>query len=338
MKWLKASFSALVALTVAACGNSNIRVAPENIQPVYQVRNAPIPVPRPNFKPKAPNKTVARTAVVTQRDQSQPQPSTSSGSVTVRRGDTVYAISRRTGVQVRSLITFNSLKAPYLLQPGQKLGLPKTKSHMVKRGETGYGISRQYGVQVSELMRINKIRAPYRLSVGQSLFLPAGSSAASSASTPSQTVGARPTRSPGSRAAPLTVPPRSGSDFSWPIRGSGQIVSRYGPKQGGLHNDGVNIRAAAGTAVVAAEDGVVAYASNQLPGYGNMILLKHADGWITAYAHNESLSVDQGQQVSRNQVIARVGSTGGVRQPQLHFEIRKGRRALDPLRYLRRPN
>ena len=113
------------------------------------------------------------------------------------------------------------------------------------------------------------------------------------------------------------------------------MVSRFGPKEGGLHNDGVNIRASAGTAVLAAEDGVVAYASDQLPGYGNMILVKHAEGWITAYAHNESMSVAKGDRVRRGQVIARVGSSGGVRQPQLHFEIRKGRRALDPLRYLK---
>ena len=127
--------------------------------------------------------------------------------------------------------------------------------------------------------------------------------------------------------------PRAGATFLWPA--NGKIISRFGSKPGGLHNDGINIEAPVGTSVVAAENGVVAYAGNELRGFGNLLLIRHADGWITAYAHNDKLLVKRGDSVKRGQVIARVGSTGNVSSPQLHFEIRKGTEPVDPLKYLR---
>jgi len=114
----------------------------------------------------------------------------------------------------------------------------------------------------------------------------------------------------------------------------GQIISGFGPKKGGLNNDGVNIGAPAGTNVVAADNGVVAYAGNELRGFGNLLLIRHADGWVTAYAHNDKLLVKRGDTVKRGQIIAQVGSTGSVSTPQLHFEIRKGTDPVDPLKYL----
>ena len=108
------------------------------------------------------------------------------------------------------------------------------------------------------------------------------------------------------------------------------MISRFGPKAGGLHNDGLNIAAPRGTPIRAAENGVVVYAGSELEGFGNMVLLKHADGYVTAYAHAADVLVDRGDTVRRGQAIARIGSTGNVDRPQLHFEIRKGRRAIDP--------
>lgn len=118
----------------------------------------------------------------------------------------------------------------------------------------------------------------------------------------------------------------------WPVRG--RVVGTYGPGPNGTHNDGLNILAPAGTPVIAADAGTVAYVGNELRGYGNLILIKHDDGWMTAYAHNEKLLVKRGQRVTRGEVIAHVGATGAVSQPQLHFEIRKGTQALDPENYL----
>ena len=115
---------------------------------------------------------------------------------------------------------------------------------------------------------------------------------------------------------------------SWPV--SGTILSEFGPKSGGLHNDGINIAAAKGTAVRAADEGTVAYAGNELKGFGNLVLVRHADGWMTAYAHLDRMDVDRGAPVKRGQIIGTVGATGNVRAPQLHFELRRGSRAVDP--------
>jgi murein DD-endopeptidase MepM/ murein hydrolase activator NlpD len=112
------------------------------------------------------------------------------------------------------------------------------------------------------------------------------------------------------------------------------VILKYGATSDGLRNDGINIAAPAGAPVMAAADGTVAYAGNQLRGFGNLVLIRHANGLITAYAHNQSLLVQKGDKVKRGATIARVGSTGNVAKPQLHFEIRKGEEPVDPMKYL----
>ncbi len=112
------------------------------------------------------------------------------------------------------------------------------------------------------------------------------------------------------------------------------MVSSYGAKTSGLHNDGVNIAAPRGAPVRAADNGVVAYAGKEIRGFGNLLLIKHEDGLITAYAHADSLLVKRGDVVTRGQVVAKVGQTGSVESPQLHFEVRRGTEAVDPARYL----
>ena len=128
-------------------------------------------------------------------------------------------------------------------------------------------------------------------------------------------------------------PAVSGKGFIWPVKG--RVISGFGAKAKGLHNDGINIAAKRGTPVKAAENGVVVYAGNELRGFGNLLLIKHANGWVTAYAHNDKLLVKRGQKVAKGQRIATVGSTGGVKKPQLHFEMRRGRTPRDPRKYLR---
>lgn len=316
---------------------------PADIKPVYRVMNSPRPVPSPRWNPRREHVVASGPARI-KRASSNPAPRTSppavrrnavvatpvSGqTVTVQRGNTLYSLARKNGVPLRALIAANGIKPPYALAVGQKLKLPLALTHTVRRGETGYGISRAYGVNLTALMRANGIRKPYTLAVGQVLKLPGGAKPAprtqtASASTPAPARG---------RTVALPAPPaRSASGFGWPVEG--QLASRFGPKEGGLHNDGINILAGRGTPVRSADAGVVVYASNALEGYGNLLLLKHSGGWLTAYAHNERLLVNKGDSVKKGQVIARVGDTGGVTEPQLHFEIRKGRRALDPLDYL----
>lgn len=126
--------------------------------------------------------------------------------------------------------------------------------------------------------------------------------------------------------------PGSGPQFRAPVRG--RVISGFGPKPGGARNDGVNFAVPEGTAVRAAEDGTVAYAGNELKGYGNLVLIKHADGYVTAYAHNSELMVKKGDTIRRGQIVAKAGQTGGVSTPQLHFEIRKGSQPVDPSQYV----
>lgn len=127
---------------------------------------------------------------------------------------------------------------------------------------------------------------------------------------------------------------RSASRFSWPVRG--KILSGYGAKSNGLFNDGINIRAARGATVAAAENGLVAYAGNEVKGMGNLVIIQHSDGWMTVYAHMDSMVVRRGSAVRVGQKIGTVGQTGKVDAPQLHFEIRKGTRAYNPINYLKK--
>jgi len=277
------------------------------------------------------------------------------GTVTVQRGETLFAISRRTGVELRDLIVANNLEPPYTLQAGQTLTIPAARYHVVRPGETGYSISRAYGTDLTTLARLNNLEKPYAVRVGQRLRLPAsptlgtgeaprqlaarpaGSTAsaapaASSAQTP-QAAQAKPaTQTAAAAPKPLPEPAAFSGTFTWPL--TGRLLSTFGPKQGGLHNDGINIAATQGATVRAAAPGVVAYADNGLKGFGWLVLIKHGDGWVTAYAHNEAVLVKRGDTVRAGEPIARAGATGSVDRPQLHFEIRRGRRAVDPLKHL----
>jgi murein DD-endopeptidase MepM/ murein hydrolase activator NlpD len=123
-----------------------------------------------------------------------------------------------------------------------------------------------------------------------------------------------------------------GASFRWPVRG--RIITAFGPKAAGQQNDGINLAVPEGTSVKAAEDGIVTYAGNELKGYGNLVLVRHNNGFVTAYAHASELMVKRGDSVKRGQIIARAGQTGNVQSPQLHFEIRKGATPVDPTQYL----
>jgi murein DD-endopeptidase MepM/ murein hydrolase activator NlpD len=142
----------------------------------------------------------------------------------------------------------------------------------------------------------------------------------------------KPTPDQSKDVATFSPKPGVGRVFAWPLQG--RVIASYGTAPSGTHNDGINIAARAGEPVRAADGGKVAYAGNELRGYGNLVLIKHAGGYMTAYAHNSKLLVKRGEVVKRGQEIAKAGATGTVNVPQLHFEIRQGTRALDPANYL----
>jgi murein DD-endopeptidase MepM/ murein hydrolase activator NlpD len=133
--------------------------------------------------------------------------------------------------------------------------------------------------------------------------------------------------------AAVPAPPLSGNGFLWPVD-AGDVISTFGAKPDGRRNDGINIAAPAGSIVRAAENGLVVYADEDLAAFGRMLLVRHADGYLTAYAHNDALLVTRGDTVTRGQPIAKVGRSGEVVEPQLHFEIRRGKSAVDPVALL----
>ena len=128
------------------------------------------------------------------------------------------------------------------------------------------------------------------------------------------------------------VASNNAAGFRWPVRG--RVIAGFGPKPTGQQNDGINIAVPEGTPVKASDDGVVAYSGNELKGYGNLVLVRHANGHVTAYAHASELMVKRGDSVKRGQTIAKSGQTGNVSSPQLHFEIRKGATPVDPMQFL----
>ena len=129
---------------------------------------------------------------------------------------------------------------------------------------------------------------------------------------------------------PVTVATKG---FIWPIKGD--VLLNFGPQAAkGQNNDGINIAAPKGTPIQAAENGVVAYVGNELKGFGNLVLIKHPDGWVSAYAHADQVLVKKGQVITKGQEIGTVGQTGSVTQSQLHFELRRQGEAVDPEEYL----
>lgn len=289
------------------------------------------------------------------------------GRYVVAKGDSLYGIARRSGLPLRAIIDANAMQPPYKLTLGQSLTIPQARAHVVAPGDTVFNISRRYGVDRSELVRLNGLEPPYAIPLGQTLILPQpgtgtrvtqiatapqarpatkATPGSQSAAQPQAALGepiAKPIPKPAAKSATRSTapkpvvakrgpvgkpPPRSKSTFLWPVQGP--VLSSYGGKKDGVHNDGVNIAAPRGAPVRAAENGVVAYAGEELKGFGKLLLIKHADNWVTAYAHNEKLLVQQGDVVTRGQSVARVGSTGSVPRPQLHFEVRRGTRAVNP--------
>ncbi len=284
--------------------------------------------------------------VIDRSYQNRQQAAQPVGGYIVQRGDTVYGVAQRNGVSTRALIDWNDLQPPYLLVPGQSLKLPHIRAYTVQRGDSVYAISRRFEIDMTTLVRLNRIPAPYTIHVGQTLQLPAnaepGSGTQVARADPSTVSGeSRPETPPGPSAKPAAPrqvvsvprpPARAGSGFVWPVEG--RVVSSFGSKTGGQHNDGLNIAAPRGTPVRAADNGVVAYAGKEIRGFGNLLLIKHDGGLITAYAHADALLVSRGDVVTRGQVIAKVGKTGGVENPQLHFEVRRGTKAVDPKQFL----
>ncbi len=279
--------------------------------------------------------------------------------VIVQSGETLYKIARLNNVGLRNLIDTNNLRPPYTIYPGQKLRLPRTDIHVVNKNETIYQIAKRHDVEPGVLVRLNRIQPPYRLFIGQRIAVPEKRNRYDKSlerhSTASDNVAGKNLYKPEAKQSLRRRPaysrpktkkrrvtpefdtrpsPSNRGGFIWPI--NGRVLSRFGTIGKGLQNDGINILAQKGTPVRAAQSGIVAYAGNELRGFGNLLLIKHPGGWISAYAHNSELLVQTGEKVERGQIVSKVGRTGSVDRAQLHFELRRGKRAVDPERFLGR--
>jgi murein DD-endopeptidase MepM/ murein hydrolase activator NlpD len=255
--------------------------------------------------------------------------------------------------------------APPVNAPHAAAGASVT--HTVEPGQTLLGISRRYGKSVADIARANKIKTYAKLNAGDKLTIPGVAGRGLAASPPQQQAAtlaapriAQPQTVPAQTtprvvasteptqtarvampSAPVETPVETTKNaeavgaipsFRWPTRG--RVIAAYGSKLNGQNNDGINIAVPEGTPVKAAEDGTVAYAGNELKGYGNLVLIRHANGYVSAYAHASELLVKRGDAVKRGQIIGRSGQTGNVTSPQLHFEIRKGSTPVNPNQFL----
>lgn len=239
--------------------------------------------------------------------------------------------------------------------------------HVVQPGETLYSLARRYHKQPMLIAQANHVGLDHKVKIGDRVVIPGAGPIAPVAAVkpapqqqrvaevkakPPATV--KPQGSPGiappsahtitptvdptaEPVAPLAAQPQpeatgSAPSFRWPVRG--RVSEGFGPRAGGGQNDGINVAVPQGTPIKAAEDGVVAYAGSELKGYGNLVLVRHSNGFVTAYAHASELNVKKGEQIKRGQVIGKAGATGNVTAPQLHFEVRKGATPVDPIPYL----
>jgi murein DD-endopeptidase MepM/ murein hydrolase activator NlpD len=291
--------------------------------------------------------------------------------VTIGPGDTIAVLSRRYGVSMAAIIKANKLASPNSLKIGQRITIPgrggaapvQTAArpaapasvpaapspapsyggfHIAGPGDTLHKVARRYRVSVADLARANRLSPQTQVKLGDRLAIPARAperpAPVAQAVAPQPQVAAAEPQHTANLASPTHVPEAetkretSGAVFRWPVRG--RIVTAFGAKPNGQQNNGINIAVPEGTPVKAAEDGEVAYAGNELKGYGNLILVRHPNGFVTAYAHASELMVKRGDKVKRGQVIAKSGRTGAISSPQLHFEIRKGSTPVDPTPYL----
>jgi len=259
-------------------------------------------------------------------------------------------------------VTATPVLAPPTSKPAAAVAAPPSV-HIVNRGDTLMGIARRNHVPVSALAKANNLDQSAKLRLGMKLTVPGAKSAAvAPASQPVAAAPAQPVAAPATKMAAVGGQPQSARlaqattnvaeekpvaeaasvkpseatgalpTFRWPVRG--KVITSYGAKTNGKSNDGINLAVPEGTPVKAAEDGVVAYSGNELKGYGNLVLVRHSNGYVTAYAHASELMVKRGDTIKRGQIIAKSGQSGEVGSPQLHFEIRKGSSPVDPLQFL----
>jgi murein DD-endopeptidase MepM/ murein hydrolase activator NlpD len=293
-------------------------------------------------------------------------------TIIIQEGDTLYSLSKKHSVILRDLINQNNLTPPYSLKAGSTLILPKPFYHEVKAGETLYSISRDYQTNINQIYEMNDFGPETGIKIGQKIriakfndkFIENITKSNNNIKNKELQISETRKNSDDTKIIQSNIDETENNKsnyqsnnkinkpilannknqelleksldkvnkFIWPV--DGKIISKFGPKDNGLYNDGINIMANIGDQVKSSEDGIVAYVGNELKGYGNLIIIKHNNGWITAYAHLGKTMVKIGDKISKSTIIAEIGNSGNVKIPQLYFSIRKGRDAVNPENYL----
>ncbi|MCA3270021.1 MAG: peptidoglycan DD-metalloendopeptidase family protein [Thalassospira sp.] len=198
-----------------------------------------------------------------------------------------------------------------------------------------YSLARRYETTPKDIIALNNLPAPHGLNVGQKVKIRKIQRETKAVLPPRLPQSAQRLWNVPQRQAGLYLPrDRKGALMAWPVQG--RVVADYGDVGKGQRNDGINIAAAKGSPVRAADNGIVAYVGDKIKGFGNLVLLRHPGGFVTAYAHNDKITVRPGSYVKRGETIALVGNTGAIDEPQVHFQVRKGKSPVDPLAYLER--
>ena len=246
-----------------------------------------------------------------------------SKKIRITTGDTLISISKKYKVSIQEIIKFNSLKPPYVLKPGKTLSLPKAIKYKIKKGDSLFKIARCAKVSTEDIKQRNKNLQVRKLIIGKIIKLPYFANADNC------------------KKVLQKFNKKNKSDkndkkykriFKWPV--SGKVIATFGLKNSGRRNDGINIKAPYGSPIRSAKSGKVIYRGNELPAWGNLILVKHNNGWTTAYAHLDKFYVQIGDKLKSGDILGSIGKTGNVDDYQLHFQIRKNSRPVDPLKYL----
>jgi murein DD-endopeptidase MepM/ murein hydrolase activator NlpD len=325
--------------------------------PVGEVRSAPLPARTSALQsPATASRQPIIAAIARNEAPSRKIASAGAGTWSVERGtpiivgqnESLETLSRRYGVPSDALLSVNGLASPSLIKPGTRIIIPafsapagappadarladRRTSHKTAALTPPRPIAKPAPVRTNDLAKLTQPSKPNGSAVpvppAAALTPPAKGSARQSDVDPTPTASLTPTAAPAANAA-TEEKPAINPEFRWPVRG--RVIQAF--KSGA--NDGINIAVPEGTSVKAAENGTVVYAGSELKGYGNLVLIRHPNGFTTAYANNGEIAVKRGDQVKRGQIIAKSGQSGNVASPQLHFELRKGSTPIDPSNYL----
>ena len=245
-----------------------------------------------------------------------------SKKIKILTGDTIYSLSKKYSITLKELIRFNKIKAPYVLKPGKFIKIPNPKIYKIKSGDTLYKIAKCNSIYIKDIKEKNLKLNEKKLIIGTRVSLPYYVLNKCNLSNKVKKK-VKKNRSNNAKAKEF---------LSWPVKG--KIITNFGKQSGGRMNDGINIISVKGNPVRAALHGKVIYKGNELLAWGNLIIIKHKNNWTTAYAHLDKFLVKKGENVKTGDVIGSIGSTGNVVKSQLHFQVRKNSKPLNPINFL----